>query len=225
MVHSADSRIQGHAFRCPLFSPAVRDHASTNPASFSPWARPQAQRCSTTKALPNHRASGWTCSSIHCLPREVRGQNKKTVPSLRTRTSGVLGTSCDELLMDACSFWSNTHQVTKTEKAPSYQAQSWRPFALCATSAFRLTTVRLHVIILLRATATSPVESVNAAGLSHFDVSCTGPALTRRDSSARPTDTHAKFCTGICTAVVDPVRMATLARGVILLKAQRGPAI
>src|SRR5437899_9020590 len=36
---------------------------------------------------------------------------------------------------------SNTHQVTKTEKAPSYQAQSWRPFALCATSAFRLTTV------------------------------------------------------------------------------------
>src|SRR6266702_3716396 len=90
MVHSADSRIQGHAFRCPLFSPAVRDHASTNPASFSPWARPQAKRCSTTKALPNHRASGWTCSSIHCLPREVRGQ-KKTVPSLRTRTSGYSG--------------------------------------------------------------------------------------------------------------------------------------
>ena len=90
MVHSADSRIQGHAFRCHLFSPAVRDHASTNPASFSPWARPQAQRCSTTKALPNHRASGWTCSSIHCLPREVRGQ-KKTVPSLRTRTSGYSG--------------------------------------------------------------------------------------------------------------------------------------
>src|SRR6266550_910148 len=29
---------------------------------------------------------------------------------------------------------SNTHQVTKTEKAPSYQALSWRPFALCATS-------------------------------------------------------------------------------------------
>src|SRR5437879_1724523 len=44
------------------------------------------------------------CSSIHCLPREVRGQNKKTVPSLRTSTSGVFGTSCDELLMDACSF-------------------------------------------------------------------------------------------------------------------------
>ena len=30
MVHSADSRIQGHAFRCHLFSPAVSDHASTN---------------------------------------------------------------------------------------------------------------------------------------------------------------------------------------------------
>ena len=43
--------------------------------------------------------------------------------------------------MDACSFWSNTHQVTKTEEAPWYQALSWRPFALCATSAFRLTTV------------------------------------------------------------------------------------
>src|SRR5438034_3972522 len=100
MVQSADSRIQSHTFRCPLFSPAVSDHASTNPASFSPWARPHAKRCSTTKALPNHRASGWTCSSIHCLPREVRGQNKKTVPSLRTSTSGVFGTSCDELLMD-----------------------------------------------------------------------------------------------------------------------------
>src|SRR5439155_314095 len=105
MVQSADSGIQSHTFRCPLFSSAVRDHASTNPASFSPWARPQAKRCSTTKAPPNHhRASGWTCSSIHCLPWEVRGQNKKTVPSLRTRTSGVFGTSCDELLMDACSF-------------------------------------------------------------------------------------------------------------------------
>src|SRR6266699_931195 len=119
MVQSADSRIQSHTFGCPLLSPDVSDHASTNPASFSPWARPQAKRCSTTKALPNHRASVWTCSSIHCLPREVRGQNKNTVPSLRTRTSGVFGTTCDELLMDACSFWSNTHQVTKTEKAPS----------------------------------------------------------------------------------------------------------
>src|SRR6266496_3984229 len=91
MVHSADSRIQSHAIRCPLFSPAVSDHASTNPASFSPWARPQAKRCSTTKVLPNHRASGWTCSSIHCLPREVRGQKRKTVPSLRTSTSGYSG--------------------------------------------------------------------------------------------------------------------------------------
>src|SRR5437899_5456171 len=42
---------------------------------------------------------------------------------------------------------SNTHQVTKTEQAPSYQAQSWRPFALCATSAFRLTTVRLQTSV------------------------------------------------------------------------------
>src|SRR6266699_808359 len=39
---------------------------------------------------------------------------------------------------------SNTHQVTKTEQSPCYQAPSWRPFALCATSAFRLTTVRLQ---------------------------------------------------------------------------------
>src|SRR5438094_2563370 len=54
MVHSADSRIQSHTFRCPLFSPAVSDHDSTNPASFSPWARPHAKRCSTTKVLPNH---------------------------------------------------------------------------------------------------------------------------------------------------------------------------
>src|SRR5207244_5987894 len=42
---------------------------------------------------------------------------------------------------------SNTHQVTKTEKAPSYQALSWRRFALCATSAFRLTTVRLQTSV------------------------------------------------------------------------------
>jgi hypothetical protein len=44
-------------------------------------------------------------------------------------------------------LWSNTHQVTKTEKAPWYQALSWRPFALCATSAFRLTTVRLQTSV------------------------------------------------------------------------------
>jgi hypothetical protein len=44
-------------------------------------------------------------------------------------------------------LWSNTHQVTKTEKAPSYQALSWRLFALCATSAFRLTTVRLQTSV------------------------------------------------------------------------------
>src|SRR2546427_3289308 len=45
-------------------------------------------------------------------------------------------------LMDACSFWSNTHQVTKT-------ALSWRPFALCATSAFRLTIIVVvpHVVV------------------------------------------------------------------------------
>ena len=147
MVHSADSRIQGHAFRCHLFSPAVCDHASTNPASFSPWARPQAKRCSTTKALPNHRASGWTCSSIHCLPREVRGQNKKTVPSLRTRTSGGIRDNLRRTAHGCVLLWSNTHQVTKTEKAPSYQALSWRPFALCATSAFRLTTVRLQTSV------------------------------------------------------------------------------
>src|SRR5205823_10948657 len=118
LVHSADSRIQSHTFRCPLFSPAVSDHASTNPASFSPWARPQAKRCSTTKALPNHRASGWTCSSIHCLPREVRGQNKKTVPSLQTRTSGGFGTTCDELLMDACSFGRTRIRRPKQKKRP-----------------------------------------------------------------------------------------------------------
>jgi hypothetical protein len=29
-------------------------HASTSPAPFIPCARPQAKRCSTTKALPNH---------------------------------------------------------------------------------------------------------------------------------------------------------------------------
>src|ERR1039458_8057991 len=43
-------------------------------------------------AFPNHIGSGRTCSSIHSLPWEVSGQNKKTVPSLRTITSGVIGT-------------------------------------------------------------------------------------------------------------------------------------
>jgi hypothetical protein len=53
-----------------------------------------------------------------------------------------------EAILDACSFPANTHQVTKTEKAPSYQALSWRRFALfCATSAFRLTTVRLQTSV------------------------------------------------------------------------------
>jgi hypothetical protein len=59
-------------------------YAINRPASFMPCARAPAKRCSTTKAFPNHSVSGWTCSSIHSLPREVRAQNKKTVPSLRT---------------------------------------------------------------------------------------------------------------------------------------------
>src|ERR1019366_7592628 len=118
MVQSADSRIQSHTFSCHLFSPEVSDHASTNPASFMPCARPQANRCSTTSTSPNHSASGWTYSSIHSLPREVRGQNRKTVPSLQTRMSGVLGTTCEELLMDACSLQCETRiRVTKKKTA------------------------------------------------------------------------------------------------------------
>src|ERR1035437_909933 len=78
-----------------------KHHASTSPASCMPCARPQAKRCSTTKALPNHSASGWTCSSIHSLPWEVRGRKGKTVPSLRTRTSGVIGTGEEILIMRA----------------------------------------------------------------------------------------------------------------------------
>src|ERR1035441_5271363 len=82
----------------PLSVPLPTVHASTSPASFMPCARPHAKRCSTTKAFPNHIGSGWTCSSIHSLLWKVRGQNRKTVPSLRTRTSGVIGT-CEELLI------------------------------------------------------------------------------------------------------------------------------
>src|SRR5213594_3178323 len=147
MVHSADSRIQSHAFRCPLLSPDVSDHASTSPASFSPWARPQAKRCSTTKALPNHRASGWTCSSIHCLPREVRGQNEENCALIANQNVRGTRNNLRRTAHGCVLLWSNTHQVTKTEKAPSYQALSWRPFALCATSAFRLTTVRLQTSV------------------------------------------------------------------------------
>src|SRR5438552_2120333 len=124
MVQSADSRIQSHAFRCPLFSPAVRDHASTNPASFSPWARPQAKRCSTTKALPNHGASGWTCSSFASGSERAEQENRALIANqnLRGTRDKLRRTAHGCVLLS-----SNTHQVTKTEKAPSYQAHSWRP--------------------------------------------------------------------------------------------------
>src|SRR5437879_1724525 len=146
MVHSADSRIQGHAFRCHLFSPAVRDHASTNPASFSPWARPQAKRCSTTKALPNHRASGWLLLDPLFASGSERAEQENRALIANQYVRGIR----DKLRRTAHGcvlLWSNTHQVTKTEKAPSYQSQSSRPFALCATSAFRLTTVRLQTSV------------------------------------------------------------------------------
>jgi hypothetical protein len=63
-------------------------HARTNPASRIAAARPAAYRCSTTSALPNHCALGWTFSVIHSLAAAVSGVKRKTVPSLRTRTSG-----------------------------------------------------------------------------------------------------------------------------------------
>src|SRR5882724_3390323 len=139
MVHSADSGIQSHTFRCPLFSPAVSDHASTNPASFSPWARPQAQRCSTTKALPQSVRLDVLLDPLFASGSERAEQENRALIA----NQDVRGTR-DKLRRTAHGcvlLWSNTHQVTKTEKAPSYQALSWRPFALCATSAFRLTTV------------------------------------------------------------------------------------
>src|ERR1039458_4435641 len=140
MVQSADSRIQSRAFRCHVVSPDVSDHASTNPASFMPCARPQAKRCSTTKVLPNHSASGWTYSSIHSLPREVRGQNKKTVPSLQTRTSGVFGTTCEEPLMDACSLQCET-RIRVTKKKTAHIQAAHGELCIAAASPFRLTTV------------------------------------------------------------------------------------
>jgi hypothetical protein len=42
VVQSANSRIQSNAGRCYPSSVDVRDHASTSPASFMPWASPQA---------------------------------------------------------------------------------------------------------------------------------------------------------------------------------------
>src|SRR5437667_9675942 len=107
MVHSADSRIQSHTFGCPLLSPDVSDHASTNPAS---------------SAQEN-------CALI--ANQNVRGIRD----NLRRTAHGCVLLS------------SNTHQVTKTENAPAYHAQSWRRFALCATSGFRLTTVRLQTSV------------------------------------------------------------------------------
>src|SRR2546425_2448719 len=107
MVHSADSRIQSHTFGCPLLSPDVSDHASTNPASSAQ------ENCAL---IANQYLRG------------IRDNLRRTAHGCV-----LLG--------------SNTHQVTKTEKAPSYQALSWKPFALCATSAFRLTTVRLQTSV------------------------------------------------------------------------------
>src|SRR6184192_3859628 len=113
MVHCADSRIQGHAFRCPLFSQSVRLDVLLDPLFAS----------GSERAEQENRAL--------IANQDVRGTRDK----LRRTAHGCVLLS------------SNTHQVTKTEKAPSYQALSWRPFALCATSAFRLTTVRLQTSV------------------------------------------------------------------------------
>src|SRR5437773_3017536 len=147
MVQSADSRIQSHTFRCPLFSPAVSDHDSTNPASFSPWARPHAKRCSTTKVLPNHwsvRLDVFLDPLFASGSERAEQENCALIANQYVR--GIWG-NLRRTAHGCVLLWSNTHQVTKTKKAPAYQAQSWRPFALCATSAFRLTTVRLQTSV------------------------------------------------------------------------------
>src|SRR5438876_6057599 len=147
MVQSADSRIQGHAFRCHLFSPAVSDHASTNLRHHSALGETPSETMLDDQGAPkplsvrldvlldplfasgSERAEQENCALI--ANQYVRG----IWDNLRRTAHGCVLLS------------SNTHQVTKTKKAPSYQALSWRPFALCATSAFRLTTVRLQTSV------------------------------------------------------------------------------
>src|ERR1017187_9650835 len=103
---------------CPQIVGAETFHASTSPASFIPCARPQAKRCSTTSTSPNHcRGSECTFSETHSLPWEVIGQNTNTVPSLRTRTSGVIGTT-EELLI--CVLL--VKHASGTEKPPNQAA-------------------------------------------------------------------------------------------------------
>ena len=116
MVHSADSRIQGHAFRCHLFSPAVSDHASTNLRHHSALGetpsetvlddqgapKPQSVRLDVLLdplfASGSERAEEENCALI--ANQNVRGIRD----NLRRTAHGCVLLS------------SNTHQVTKQKK-------------------------------------------------------------------------------------------------------------
>src|ERR1019366_6812189 len=206
MVQSADSRIQSHTFCRHLFSPDVSDHASTNPASFMPCARPQAKRCSTTNVLPNHNASGWTCSSIHSLPWEVRGQNRKTVPSLQTRTSGVFGTTC-ELLMDACSFRRTRIRVTKKKTAHIQAAHG----ALCIPAASGRSPLPPCSPSRLVALSRCPDAGFILAGLATRE---NGPKVLNVTNRGSCETTGSKnFFGGIATRAIHPKVRARLSQG------------
>src|SRR6266550_7717353 len=98
MVHSADSRIQGHAFRCSLFSPAVSDHASTNLPHPSALGRDPKRngarrpRCSQTTERPAGRAR----QSTVCLGKS-EDRTRKLCPHCepgRQGYSGQVATNC-----------------------------------------------------------------------------------------------------------------------------------
>src|SRR5439155_16788928 len=137
MVHSADSRIQGHAFRCHLFSPAVSDHASTNLRHHSALGETPRETVLDDQGAPKPQS---VRLDVLLNPLFASGSERAEQENRALIANQYVRGTPDKLRPTAHGcvlLWSNTHQVTKTEKAPSYQAQSWRPFALCATSAFR----------------------------------------------------------------------------------------
>src|SRR6266567_3013873 len=147
MVQSADSRIQSHAFRCPLFSPAVSDHASTNPGILQPLGETPRETVLDDQGAPKPQSVRLDVLLDPLFASESkRTEQRKLRPHCEPERQGYseqLATNCSWMRAPLLEHASGN----QTEKAPSYQALSWRPFALCATSAFRLTTVRLQTSV------------------------------------------------------------------------------
>src|SRR5438093_5881986 len=119
MVHSADSRIQGHAFRCHLFSPAVSDHASTNLRHHSALGETPSETMLDDQGAPKPQS---VRLDMLLDPLFASGSERAEQENCALIANQYVRSIRDNLRRTAhgCVLLSsNTHQVTKIEKAPS----------------------------------------------------------------------------------------------------------